>query len=371
FKGKQCTLDSHPFTNDMHDAGRSASRGDTQARIVVNDGGTLVPKKAERQVPGDRELLAVVDAATAIRYGLPTASLRNVAGQFVAPTSASLLAGEAAMKPSPVADVLASDVTGASDPALYPLTALSYAATAPSALDTAAGKDYAAFLRYAVGPGQQPGLSAGQLPLGLAPLPDALKAQTTAAAATIEAQAGKTTPSSTPPPAPPSAAPVPPPAAANSTDSNGHPNAAPNVISPDLGGTSTAPGAASTSPDATSASPGGNSTNSSAITTSPGAATAVPGRTATSPGGATAPRPAVPAKPATPTAKTPSTSQKPVAKVRPAVSLPTPSVPAPVWVGAVLVTTLVGGVLAATSSPVMNVLAARRRAREGVMPPQQ
>ncbi|HEY6424575.1 MAG TPA: hypothetical protein VIY28_15285, partial [Pseudonocardiaceae bacterium] len=132
---KICTLDAHPFTNDMHDAGLSASRGDTQARTIVAgaDNVTPTPKKVDRQVPGQRAVLAVVDAATANRYGLPTASLRNAAGQFVAPTTASLLAGEAAMKPSPVADVLASDVTGASDPALYPLTALSYAATAPSA----------------------------------------------------------------------------------------------------------------------------------------------------------------------------------------------------------------------------------------------
>jgi hypothetical protein len=42
------------------------------------------------------------------------------------------------------------------------------------------------------GGGQQPGTAPGQLPLGMVPLPDALKTQTIAAAATIEAQAGKT-----------------------------------------------------------------------------------------------------------------------------------------------------------------------------------
>src|SRR5581483_2709664 len=79
----------------------------------------------------------------------------------------------------------------AHDPGAYPLTALTYAVVSPSTLNAAAGKDYAAFLRYAAGPGQQPGINPGQLPLGMAPLPDNLKKQTTDAAATIEAQAGK------------------------------------------------------------------------------------------------------------------------------------------------------------------------------------
>ncbi len=127
----------------------------------------------------------MVDAATAARYDLPTAQLLNAAGNYVAPTPESLLAGEAAMKPSAVAGVLAS-APRASDPAAYPLTALSYAVTAPATLDAAAGKDYAAFLRYAAGPGQQQGLDPGQLPLGMVPLPDPLKAQTIAAATTIE-----------------------------------------------------------------------------------------------------------------------------------------------------------------------------------------
>ncbi len=185
-----CTLDYHPFTNDMHDAGVSVSRGDSQAQDVEIVGGRAVPKKAERQVSGRRALLAVVDTATASRYSLPTAALRNSAGQFVVPTTANLLAGAAAMKPSAVAGVLAPDVLAA-DPVAYPLTALSYAVTSPSTLDTAAGKDYAALVRYAAGPGQQPGVAAGRLPFGMAPLPDALRVQAATAAATIEAQAGK------------------------------------------------------------------------------------------------------------------------------------------------------------------------------------
>ena len=77
------------------------------------------------------------------------------------------------MKPSVVASVLAADPS-ATDPATYPLTALSYAMASPSTLDAPAGKDYAAFLRYAAGPGQQPGVAPGQLPLGMVPVMDKL-----------------------------------------------------------------------------------------------------------------------------------------------------------------------------------------------------
>lgn len=95
---------------------------------------------------------------TAARYSLPVAALRNTAGQFVTPTITSLLAGVVVMKPSAVTDVLAAD----------PVT------PAPATLKSAALGDYVAFVRYAVGPGQQLGVALGQLPPGMVPLPDAL-----------------------------------------------------------------------------------------------------------------------------------------------------------------------------------------------------
>lgn len=322
--GKICTLDAHPFTLDMHDAGRSAARGDTQARTTVlgPDQKTPLSKKVDRQDPGHRALLAVVDTATATRYGLPIAALRNVAGQFVAPTTASLLGGEKAMKPSAVPSVLASN-PGSTDPAAYPLTALSYAVTAPSKLDAAAGKDYAAFLRYAAGPGQQPGIEPGRLPPGLVPLPHALTAQATAAAATIEAQAGR----------PPDGAPA--------TSTGG-------ILGAAGGSVAGAPSAA--------ADPGATATRSGAGAPAPLAGAAA------QPAGASVP-------------KAPSVAQQPVAGVR-----RTPSLPGPAWLGALFVITLIGGGLAATSPPVLHLIrtsspvlhllgvAIRPRARRGVMP---
>ncbi|MGH3549134.1 MAG: hypothetical protein ACRDQU_13690 [Pseudonocardiaceae bacterium] len=315
---QNCTLDAFPFANDMHDAGRSASRGDPLTRYFNPTAHPPASQKGSRDFPGHDALLAVVDAATASRYGLPTAQLLNAAGTYVAPTTESLLAGEAAMKPSAVAGVLTSN-PGTSDPAAYPLVALSYAVTSPATLNAAAGKDYATFLRYAGGPGQQQGLDPGLLPPGMVPLPDPLKAQTIAAAATIEAQAGKTAATSQTP----TNSPAPPP----STTSG------PTQDLP--GGSNTAAGTGST-------------------TTNPG------GGQSGTPRGVIAPL-------GGPPANTPSVPQQPVTRARRTPSLPTPAV------GALLRVILIAGALAASSSPVMRVLSGGlpSRWRKGVTPTEQ
>jgi hypothetical protein len=314
--GKLCTSDAHSFASDMHDAGRSASRGDSKAlTTVLSPEDTPISKKVDRQSSGQYALLAVVDVATAIRYGLPTAALLNTAGQYVTPTTASLLAGEAVMKPGAVTGVLASDPI-ATNPAAYPLTTLSYAVTAPSALDTAAGKDYATFLRYAAGPGQQPGIEPGQLPVGMVPLPDDLKAQTAAAAATIEAQAGKA-----------------------------------------VGALPRQPfGAGTTSGDLDSSTGGASVTGDSGVSSSrTGSGATAAGSPAKQP---------ISVAPGGSTSTAPSLPQEPVARVR-----RTPALSAPA-VGALLLVILICGALAATSSPVVRFLgvAVRRRTGKGVMP---
>ena len=308
-----CNLDLRPYANDMHDAGRSASRGDTLTRLNIFDT-TLhqaVSTKSARQSFGGRALIAVVDAATAARYDLPTAQLLNAAGKYVAPTPASLLAAEAAMKPSAVAGVLAPD-PGASDPAAYPLTTLSYAVTVPATLDAAGGKDYAAFLRYAGGPGQQQGLDPGQLPPGMVPLPDPLKAQALAAAVAMEKLTS----------APP---------------------ATPLISLPGR------PSSATTAPI-----PGQDTITAS----SPGQPEPAAGR----------PRVETP-PPASQTSapkvvKAPAVAQQPVAERR-----RTPLLLAPWWLGVALVGTLIVGGLAATSSPVIQLFGARLvlRLRKGVI----
>lgn len=189
-----CTLDAHPFANDMHEAGRAISRGDSLGRTASgtpNLDGSPKLSKVDRQAPGRHGLLAVVDAATAARYGLQTARLQNNAGEFVSPTPSAMLAAVGAMTKSGVPGVLSPNPTTKAK-GVYPLTEISYATAVPPLLTKTTAKDYATFLRYAVGPGQTPGLQPGQLPEGYAPLPAALRDQTLRAATTIETQAGKT-----------------------------------------------------------------------------------------------------------------------------------------------------------------------------------
>ena len=186
-----CTLDAHAYGNDMHEGARGAARGDSLARGLYDR--TATPPTYKRNPPalsGSRAVLAVTDRATAARYQLVTAQLQNAAGEFVAATDSSLLAGLAVMRPSTTAGVLLPAPT-AKSAAAYPLTLLTYAATVPQLLDVTAGKQYAAFLRYAVGDGQVPGDDPGLLPAGQVPLPATLRSQALSAATAIETLAGE------------------------------------------------------------------------------------------------------------------------------------------------------------------------------------
>ncbi|GAA2743568.1 hypothetical protein [Kitasatospora cinereorecta] len=185
-----CNLDGHPYANTMREAARAAARGDTLAKSVWD--ATTIPgslKKAAPQAQGLRGVLALVTTAQAARYGLNTARLRNSSGAFVAPDDQALLAAAASAPAGPVDGVKVVD-PAAVPAAGYPLTSITYAATVPSALDRDSGRSYAELLRYAMGDGQQPGVAAGRLAAGYAPLPQALRTQTLAAADTIEQRAG-------------------------------------------------------------------------------------------------------------------------------------------------------------------------------------
>ena len=173
-----CTLDARPYADDMHVAARSAARGDSLAKTLWDV--TAIPpgyKKQPTQLTGVRHVMAFTDAATAVRYSLPVAHLRNASGSFVSPTTDALSAGVAAMTPTAVAGVLAPNPTTSSATA-YPLTAITYAATVPAVLTGDTRTAFAAFLKYAATTGQQLGLDAGQLPYGYLPLTDAMSWQT-------------------------------------------------------------------------------------------------------------------------------------------------------------------------------------------------
>ncbi|MEV7418857.1 hypothetical protein [Streptomyces sp. NPDC089919] len=182
-------IDLRPYVNSLHDGALHTRKGDSGQRNVWDATSTPPKFTGSLQPPGKRFQLALVDAASAARYGLPTAELRNASGRWVTPTEDALVAGVATMKQGPVAGVLEPDPAKAGGRA-YPLTEVAYAA-ASTGLPERNRRDYAALMRYAADAGQRPGIGPGLLPPGYAPLTPALRKQATAAAAELAAGAGK------------------------------------------------------------------------------------------------------------------------------------------------------------------------------------
>ena len=185
-----CIQDWSPYVLNMTAAAFAASTANDQAKTTFNP--TLTPDTAWTsngpQISGSDLIISLTDAASAARYGLQTASLSPAGDDtdptFVAPNPASFLAGEQAMGPSSVPDVLQTN-SSATAPNAYPLTMLTYAAATPEKLTPAQRQSYANFLDYAVGAGQTPGVTPGSLPAGYEPLPASLTAQTLAAVQSI------------------------------------------------------------------------------------------------------------------------------------------------------------------------------------------
>jgi len=180
-----CTLDAHPYAASMVEAARAAARGDTLARTLWDPLAEPPAWKKSPPLPsGNRAVLALVNTASAARFGLEDAELLNAGGEFVAPTTAGLVAAAGEMKARSNKSVLEANPTSTNDKA-YPLASLTYAATVPDVLTDQAKTEYSAFLKYAAGPGQVQGVEPGQLPFGYAPLPKALRTKVLAAAAAI------------------------------------------------------------------------------------------------------------------------------------------------------------------------------------------
>lgn len=179
--------DLDPYTADLHDGAVKTLRGNNNRTVQYQQGDGQSPAKLINDTPiwGQRAVMAIVDAASADRYGLATAAVRNASGAFVEPSAATLAAGVAVMRPSAEdASVLDPDPARATGQA-YPLTAVTYAAASVNQ-DAPARTAYAQFIRYAAGPGQTPGVSAGQLPHGYAPLSAKQRAEAEAAADALE-----------------------------------------------------------------------------------------------------------------------------------------------------------------------------------------
>jgi hypothetical protein len=121
----------------------------------------------------------LTDAATAAHLGLPVVKLRNAAGEYVAPTPATMTAAAGQMKRLP-------DGTLAPDPAAggqgaYPLTYVEYA-HAPACTGLEGADRVRDVLGYMAGAGQQ------RLPAGFAALPEGLKGEAAQAVGKVGAQ---------------------------------------------------------------------------------------------------------------------------------------------------------------------------------------
>ncbi|MCI3274860.1 hypothetical protein [Streptomyces cylindrosporus] len=180
---KQCMTDFHPYVEDMHAGALHTRRADT---LWKSSWDALASPPAFKspgpQNVGSRFVITVTDAASAARYGLQTAQLRNAAGKFVAPTAASLTAAANSATGKGAAEITPA---GAKAKGAYPLAQLVYAAVRPAKLKTDARKDYAALLKYAADSGQVSGADPGRLPAGYAPLSAKQRARTAAAATAL------------------------------------------------------------------------------------------------------------------------------------------------------------------------------------------
>jgi hypothetical protein len=162
------------------------------------------------EVPGNRALFAIIDEADAAAYELPVASLENAAGNYVAPTDASMTAALVAMKTAKNHITQAIDFANGPRkwrrkfPDAYPLTMVIYAMVPTGGISKTKAAKIAQWLDYVANQGQQPGYGPGLLPPGYLPLTAAMRAQTLKAANEVLNRVGdkKATASATASPAP-------------------------------------------------------------------------------------------------------------------------------------------------------------------------
>jgi hypothetical protein len=171
--------DTYAPIQELDALSRQVSIAQFPGATTVQEDGANVTLKPPRQNPGRREVIGIIDAASAARFRLSTASLQNAAGAFVKPTNASMLDGVEHAVVSKDGVTRSVDLTD-KDPGIYPL-----ALQVTAALSVNAPQDERAemadFLSYVANAGQVPGDQTGQLPAGHAPLDATQRTQVHAA----------------------------------------------------------------------------------------------------------------------------------------------------------------------------------------------
>lgn len=121
-----------------------------------------------KQTPG---AIGYVELAYANQNRIPAAMLRNAAGEYVAPTIASVTAAAAgASARLPLATDYRVSIVNASGTGVYPISSFTWIILYQKQTDPVKGKKMIDFLRWALTDGQ-----AMEAPLDYAPLPDAMR----------------------------------------------------------------------------------------------------------------------------------------------------------------------------------------------------
>jgi hypothetical protein len=146
---------------------------------------------------GDRDLFAILDEGAAAAYLLPTASLQNADGKFVAPTESAMLdTVEHDMVTDAQNHITQSVNQQGKYAGAYPLTMVIYAMVPTGGISKKMAADIAEWLDFVANEGQQPGEQPGNLPPGYAPLTAQMRAQTLKAASEVLNQTGDSSSSS-------------------------------------------------------------------------------------------------------------------------------------------------------------------------------
>ena len=148
------------------------------------------------QVPGQRFVISITDAAATARYDLTPVGLRTANGTAVTTPnntsmSAAISSGLVSTSNAAVKQVDPAKVSASG----YPLTTVVYAAVNLTGSTAASRTNLSKLIMYVAGTGQTSGTQVGQLPNGYLPLTSDLQTQASAAATAIASYTGS--PSST------------------------------------------------------------------------------------------------------------------------------------------------------------------------------
>jgi hypothetical protein len=142
--------------------------------------------KLDPELPGNRALFAILDQGDAAACSLPVAALENAAGNYVYPTTATMLAAVEHDMTTAKNKVTQQVDSGRKVKDAYPLTMVIYAMVPTSGISRAKAAKIAQWLDFVAGQGQQP----GELPAGYVPLTAGMQAQTLKAAGEVLNRSG-------------------------------------------------------------------------------------------------------------------------------------------------------------------------------------